>query len=73
MSHPREIARKLKEADAELSDYVNALAKENRKLQKTVAMWQARCASKDNEIEAIKQAQPKMNIVVFGSPEKGKV
>jgi len=72
MSHPKEIAEKLKEADPELSDYVDALAEERRRLQKKVAKLQVECASKDDEIKALKQAPPKMSITVFGSPKNAK-
>jgi len=74
MARPKEITKKLKGADPELSMYIIELEKENLRLQKKVAKLQVENTSKDNEIKALKQAQPKVNIVVKGllQPEKNK-
>jgi hypothetical protein len=74
MSRPTDITKKLKGADPELSMYIVELEKENDRLHKQVAKLQVRNTSKDNEIKALKQAQPKLNVVFkgLGSPEKDK-
>ena len=74
MSRSKEITKKLKETDSELSAYVFELEKENLRLQKQVAKLQVKIVSKDNEIKALKQAAPKFNVVIqeYGSPEKVK-
>jgi len=74
MSRPTEITKKLKGADPELSMYIVELEKENLRLHKQVAKLQVKNITKDNEIKALKQAQPEVKIVIkkFSSPEKDK-
>jgi hypothetical protein len=67
MGRPREITKKLKVADPELSRYVVELEKENLRLHKKVAKLQVENLTKDNEITTLKKAQPKI-IVNLGSP-----
>lgn len=74
MSRPTEITKKLKGAHPELSMYIVELEKENLRLHKQVAKLQVKNIIKDNEIKALKQAQPEVKIVIkkFSSPEKDK-
>jgi hypothetical protein len=74
MSRPKEITKKLKGSDPELSAYIIELEKENLRLQKQVAKLQVQNVTKDNEIKALKQTQPKLKVVVqkFSSSEKDK-
>ena len=64
LGRPKEIKKKLKGADPELSAYVDELEKKNLMLQKLVAKLQVIIVSKDNEIKALKKAQPKYKIVL---------
>ena len=73
MSLPREITKKLQGADPELSRFVKELEKENCRLHDKVAKLQVMNITKDNEIKALKKAQPpgvKINIIQ-GPPEQG--
>ena len=58
MSRPREITKKLKEGDPELSGYIIELEKENLRLHKQIAKLQAKNLSKDKEIKALKGVKP---------------
>ena len=74
MSRPTEITKKLKGADPEVLMYIVELEKENLRLHKQIAKLQVKNITKDNEIKALKQAQPEVKIVIkkFSSPEKDK-
>ena len=63
MSRPREITKKLREADPELSRYIVELERENLRLHKKIAKLQVQITTKDSEIKALKQAQPIIKIV----------
>lgn len=71
MSRPTEISKKLKAADPELSMYIVELEKENLRLHKKIAKLQVENLTKDNEIKAIKKAQPGVTIIFEGSPDQG--
>jgi hypothetical protein len=71
MTRPREITKKLKGADPELSMYIVELERENLRLHRKIAKLQVENITKDNEIIALKQAQPKI-IVNLPPPEKNK-
>jgi len=70
MSRPKEITKKLKGTDQELSSYVIELEKENLRLQKQVAKLRAKSLSNDNEIKALKQARPIVKVKVRNDPSK---
>ncbi len=74
MKHPSEIKSKLKTSDPEIKNYVTELEKENLKLQKQIAKLQVKIVSQQNQIIAIKKAQPKQIIKIthYGDkkPEK---
>ena len=74
MSRPTEITKKLKEVDPEISMYILELEKENLRLHKQIAKLHVKKTTMDNEIKALKQAQPKVKVVFkgFESPEKNK-
>jgi hypothetical protein len=59
MSRPREITKKLRGADPELSMYIVELEKENLRLHKKVAKLQVENVTKDNEIKALKKDRGK--------------
>lgn len=64
MSRPTEITKKLKVADPELSKYIIELEKENLRLHKQIARLQVKDVSQQNQIRALKNVQPKINIVL---------
>jgi hypothetical protein len=68
MSRPRDITKKLIEADPELSMYIVELEKENLRLHKKIAKLQAKNITKDNEIRALKKdsGKPITFKVVYG-------
>ena len=66
MKRPNEITSKLKHADAELQSYIVELEKFNLKLQKQIAKLQVQNVAYQNEIMALKKAQPKFNIIFQG-------
>ena len=69
MSLPKEITKKLRGADPELSSYVRALEKENRRLQDDIGKLRSRITTKDNEIKALKKMQPEgINVIIQGPP-----
>jgi hypothetical protein len=71
MSLPREITGKLLGADPELSRFVKELGKENLRLHKKIAKLQVENVTKDNEIKAIKKAQPGAKIIIQRPPDQG--
>jgi hypothetical protein len=71
MSRPRDITKKLREADPELSMYIVELEKENLRLHKKIAKLQIENTTKDNKIKALKNAQPRVELVIgFKSPSQ---
>lgn len=55
MSRPREITKKLREADPELSMYVKELERVNLRLQKQIVKLGVDILKKQNEIKALKK------------------
>jgi hypothetical protein len=72
MSRPKEITRKLRRTDPDLSAYVAELEKENLRLQKQVAKLQVESVSKNNKIKALKQVGPKIKVGVVDYASGGK-
>jgi hypothetical protein len=72
MGRPRDITKKLREADPELSMYIVELEKENLRLHKKIAKLQVENTTKDNEIKALKNLQPRVTLVgsLFESPSQ---
>jgi len=64
MKRPHDLTSKLKASDPELKNYVLELEKENLKLQKQIAKFQVKGVSQQNQITALKKAQPKMIVQV---------
>ena len=64
MKRPQELSSKLKNADVEIKNYVSELEKENLKLQKQIAKLQVQVVSQQNQIDALKKAQPKLVVNV---------
>jgi hypothetical protein len=54
------LTSKLKQSDPELKNYVFELEKENLRLQRQIAKLQVKDVSQQNQINALKKAQPKM-------------
>lgn len=76
MARPKEITKKLKLADTEISGYVVELEKENSRLQKMIAKLQVKFVSQDNEIKALKEQakKPEAKIIIkrYSSKEDSK-
>jgi hypothetical protein len=68
MSRPNEITKKLQGADPELSSYVKALEKENRRLHDKIGRLGAKITTKDNEIKKLKKMQPEEIKIIFQEP-----
>jgi hypothetical protein len=64
MKRPPDLTSKLKASDPELKNYVLELEKENFKLQRQIAKLQVKDVSQQNQIPALKKAQPKMIVRV---------
>lgn len=62
MNRPHNLISKLKTSNPELKNYVFELEKENLKLQKQIAKFQVKDVSQQNQITALKKAQPKLII-----------
>jgi len=60
MKRPLDLMSKLKASNPELKNYVLELEKENLKLQKQIAKFQVKDLSQQNQITALKKAQPKI-------------
>ena len=58
MKRPNDLTSKLKTSDKELRNYIIELEKENLKLQKQIAKLQVKNVSQQNQITALKKAQP---------------
>ena len=71
MKRPQSLTAKIKICDQEIGLYVNELEKENLKLHKKIAKLHVQIVSYQNEITALKKAQPKVK-VVFQRPDKNK-
>jgi len=56
------LTSKLKASDPEIKHYVLELEKENLKLQKQIARFEVKIVSQQNQITALKKAQPKLII-----------
>jgi hypothetical protein len=65
MSRPREITKKLREADPELSMYVKELERVNLRLQKKIAKLQVANLTKDNEIKVLKNGMVKFSMPII--------
>lgn len=74
MKRPNNITIKLKTIDPELHRYVLELEKENLKLHQRIAKFQVKDVSQQNEISALKKAQPKttIKIVNYSDTKKDK-
>ena len=59
MKRPLDLMSKLKASNPELKNYVLELEKENLKLHKQIAKLQVKDISQQNQITALKKAQPK--------------
>ena len=72
MKRPNNLTMKLKTVDPELRSYVVALEKENLKLHQRIAKFQVKDVSQQNEISALKKAQPKttIKIINYGDTKK---
>ncbi len=58
MNRSKSITLKLKKTDVEIKNYVLELEKENAKLQKTIAKFEAKSVSNQHRISALKKFQP---------------
>jgi hypothetical protein len=69
MSRPKEITRKLRQADPDLSAYVLELERENLRLHKQVAKLQVESVSKNNKLKALEQVggDIKLELVHYAS------
>ncbi len=65
MKRQPEINPKLNTSDPEVKNYVLELEKENLRLQKQIAKLQVKDISQQNQIIALKKAQPKTIIKVI--------
>jgi hypothetical protein len=64
MKRPPDLRSKLKASDPELKNYVLELEKENLKLQRQIAKLQVKDVFQQNQITALKKAQPKTIVQV---------
>ena len=64
MKRPNTITAELKKSNVSLSEYVSQLEKENQRLHKEIAKMQVKDVSNQNQIEALKKGQPKVNIIM---------
>jgi hypothetical protein len=62
MKRPPDLTSKLKVSDPELKNYLLELEKENLKLQKRIAKFQVKIVSQQNQITALKKAEPELII-----------
>ena len=64
MNRSPSLTSQIKAANPELRGYVLELEKENLRLHKQIAKLEAKDVSQQNQIIALKKAQPKLNIVI---------
>jgi hypothetical protein len=70
VKRPSNLTSKLKVSDPELKNYMLELEKENLKLQKQIAKFQVKDVSQQNQIIALKKAQPKIIVQVRDFAER---
>lgn len=60
MKRPKNLTTKLQKCDTEIKFYVIEFEKENLNLHKQIAKLHVKIVSQQNEITALKKAQPKL-------------